>query len=59
MMREIVVNGDVVDGAAHFQAALYVPELRQRLDALGDRHTGMAGGSERRKRVVAIVLAQQ
>ena len=57
MVREVVVHGDAVHGAAHFEAALHAAELGERREADVHRHARVPRGGERGERVQAVVAA--
>ncbi|MCW0466752.1 hypothetical protein NB705_003825 [Xanthomonas sacchari] len=59
MVGEVVVNGDALRLAEHFQAPLDAAEARQRRHHLRRHHAHRMGGGQRGQRVHHVVAAEQ
>ena len=58
VVREIVVDRDVVDDTAHFEPAFHATEPAQRLESRLRVHAGMRRRCQRGQRVGRVVLAE-
>ena len=59
MVREIIVNGDAADHAAHLHAPLDPAELAERERRALGRHADVIRRGDRRERVHDVVLAEE